>query len=408
MKISQLRAAPLFAGLADEELHGLAAAFQAQSFPAGAILFHEGEPGDRFSLVLQGEVEIIKELGTPNQRLLAVVGPGDFLGEMSLLDPGGRRSASARARTEMEWAELTAEAFESLLHSLPVVSLRLVREMNSRLRRSETDTIRDLQAKNQALSQAYLELQKAQSELVEKERLERELEIARGIQQSMLPKEIPHLPGWQIRASWQPARAVSGDFYDFFPSPDGQFGVLIADVTGKGVPAALVMAVTTTILRAVVAVETSPAAILARANELLCPVMPAHMFVTCLYMLLEPTTGAVRFANAGHSLPLKVAQGVVEEPRATGMPLGLIPGMTYTENDFDLPLGSGLLLHTDGVVEAHNASSEMFGTPRLRACLAETPFGPEVGRVLQDRLAAFVGPNWEPEDDITYLILARL
>lgn len=407
MKLDQLRAAPLLAGFADAELHELAQAFQTRSFPAGALLFREGEPGDRFAIVLRGEVEIIKALGTAEERLLAVVAQGDFLGEMSLLDPSGLRSAGARARTATEWAEITAEAFEALLHQRPALSLQLMRAMNSRLRRSEAETIRDLQAKNQALQQAYLQLQRAQAALVEKEKLEHELEIARAIQQSMLPKALPQLPGWQLAAHWRPARAVSGDFYDFLPYADGRLGLLIADVTGKGVPAALVMATTTTLLRTVVAAESEPAAILARANELLLPLLPESIFVTCLYMLLEPATGRICFANAGHSLPMTVVQGVVQEPRATGMPLGLLPGRSYSECTIELPPGGGLLLHTDGIAEAHNAAGEMFGLARLRACLAAAPFGPALEAALDAQLAAFVGPHWEPEDDITWVTLAR-
>jgi serine phosphatase RsbU (regulator of sigma subunit) len=405
MKPNLLRGAPLLANLSDAELSRLAQAFHRRTFPAGAVLFREGDPGDRFSILLSGEIEIIKALGTAEERLLAMIGPGDFLGEMSLLEPGGLRSASARARGEVVWAEMTPVEFQSLLRRQSDLSLHLVQELNRRLRRSEADTIRDLQAKNQALTQAYLELQQAQSALIEKEIIERELEIARVIQESILPKQIPAPPGWQITAHWQPARSVSGDYYDFLPYPDGRLGLLIADVTGKGVPAALVMAVTCSVLRAVVGSEISPGAVLERVNNLLCPYMPRGMFVTCLYGLLDPTSGVLRFANAGHNLPLKIAQGVVHEVRATGMPLGLLPGMTYEENETLLQPGNGLLLYTDGIVEAHNPNREMFGIPRLQAYLAEIPFNPEVVNYLLARLAEFTGSDWEQEDDVTFVVL---
>jgi serine phosphatase RsbU (regulator of sigma subunit) len=129
------------------------------------------------------------------------------------------------------------------------------------------------------------------------------------------------------------------------------------------------------------------------------------MFVTCLYGLLDPTSGVLRFANAGHNLPLKIAQGVVHEVRATGMPLGLLPGMTYEENETLLQPGNGLLLYTDGIVEAHNPNREMFGIPRLQAYLAEIPFNPEVVNYLLARLAEFTGSDWEQEDDVTFVVL---
>jgi serine phosphatase RsbU (regulator of sigma subunit) len=406
MEPNLLRAVPLLTLLTDTELGSLALAFRRQAFPAGDVLFREGDPGDRFSILMSGEIEIVKALGTVEERLLAVMRPGDFLGEMSLLDPGGLRSASARARGEVVWAEMTPAEFEALLHRHPELSLHLVREMNRRLRRSEADTIHDLQVKNLALTQAYLDLQQAQSALVEKEKLEHELEIARGIQASILPKQMPALAGWQIVAHWQPARMVSGDFYDFLPYSDGRLGFLIADVSGKGVPAALVMAVTCSVLRAVVKSEFSPGAVLEQVNNLLCPNMPQGMFVTCLYGLLDPASGILLFANAGHNLPIKVTNGIVEELQARGMPLGALPGMTYEEKKASFQPGDGLLLYTDGIVEAHNNQREMFGIPRLRACLAETSFKLEVVAHLLARLVEFTGSDWEQEDDVTFVALA--
>ncbi len=400
-----LRRVQLLAHLSEDELSRLALAFHSRAFPAGSVMFQEGDPGDRFSILLSGEIEIIKALGTPEERRLALMGPGDFLGEMSLLEEGGLRSASARALGEVVWAEITPEQFKIMLQGHPDLSLRFLREMDRRLRRSEADTIRDLQGKNQALTQAYLDLQHAQAALVEKEKLEHELEIAHLIQASLLPEQISSPPGWQFTAHWQPARSVSGDFYDILAYPDGQFGVLIADVSGKGVPAALMMAVTCSVLRAVASSGVSPGVLLERVNALLCPQMPRSMFVTCLYGLLDPGRGIFRFANAGHNLPVQINRDGVQELRATGMPLGLLPGMTYAENEAHLLPGSGLLLYTDGIVEAHNPRGEIFGFPYLRACLREVNRQAGVVPHLLFRLAEFTGPSWEQEDDITFLSL---
>src|SRR5512138_13392 len=129
-----------------------------------------------------------------------------------------------------------------------------------------------------------------QAEARERERIAQELRVARVIQQTLLPKEIPAIPGWQIAAHWQPARAVSGDFYDFINFPDGQFGIIVGDVTDKGVPAALVMATTRSILRTAAERLVTPGAVLEQANNNLCPDIPPNMFVTCLYALLDPGT----------------------------------------------------------------------------------------------------------------------
>ncbi len=285
--------------------------------------------------------------------------------------------------------------------------MRLLQEMIRRLLRSEAVTIRDLKEKNQALAKAYEDLQRAQAALIEKEKLEHELEIARVIQKSILPEEIPDIPGWRIAAHWQPARAVSGDFFDLFPYPDGRLGLLIADVSGKGVPAALVMATTCSMVRAVASSNLSPGALLEQVNRLLCPYMPRNMFATCLYGNLDPASGILHFANAGHSLPIKISPGGVQELRATGMPLGLLPGMTYQENMTRFQPGDGLLLYTDGMVEAHNENQEMFGLPRLYDRLAEVACGPQMIEHLLGSLAEFTGPGWEQEDDVTFVVINR-
>ena len=152
------------------------------------------------------------------------------------------------------------------------------------------------------------------------------MRVATLIQQQFLPRELPNLPQWQIAAYYGPARAVGGDFYDFIEMPGGRIGIAVGDVTDKGVPAALVMARTHSILRAEASRSDSPGEILARANELLVPEMPARMFVTCLFAILDPTTGRIVLANAGHNLPYVRTDDGVIELRATGMPLGLMAG----------------------------------------------------------------------------------
>ena len=247
-----------------------------------------------------------------------------------------------------------------------------------------------------------------QIEAQARERLEQELRVARVVQQTLLPKELPELAGWQVAAYWQPAQAVSGDFYDFINLPDGNLGIVEADVTGKGVPAALVMASARGILR--VAAEQDPASpgkVLAHVNELLCPDIPPSMFVTCLYGVLNPHTGRFIFANAGHNLPAKCTVEAVVELRATGMPLGLLPEMTYDEHETILAPGESLLIYSDGLVEAHNPQGEMFGFPRLRTMACGLGSGAALIEHLRGALADFAGPGWEQEDDVTFVTLER-
>jgi serine phosphatase RsbU (regulator of sigma subunit)/anti-sigma regulatory factor (Ser/Thr protein kinase) len=246
-----------------------------------------------------------------------------------------------------------------------------------------------------------------QAEAATRQRFEQELEVARLIQQNFLPTQLPDLPGWQVSAYYRPAREVGGDFYDVIPLPGGRVGFVIGDVTDKGVPAALVMAATRSVLRATATRLVDPGAVLELVNEHLVPDMPEKMFVTCLYGVLEPGTGRFRFANAGHDLPyVKTADGSVEL-RARGMPLGLMTGMAYEENETVLAPGQSLLLHSDGVVEAHSPDGAMFGFPRLKQAVATYPGGGElIDRVLGD-LHDHTGPGADQEDDITMMTLAR-
>src|SRR4051794_39811824 len=246
-----------------------------------------------------------------------------------------------------------------------------------------------------------------EAEAVTRQRFEQELEVARLIQQNFLPKELPELPGWRIAAHYRPAREVGGDFYDVIPFPDGRVGFVVGDVTDKGVPAALVMSATRSVLRASAQRIIEPGAVLARVNDHLCPDMPAKMFVTCLYGVLDPNSGHLRFANAGHDLPyVKTADGIVEL-RARGMPLGLMPGMSYEEKEATLQPGDSVLLHSDGVLEAHDAERDMFGGPRLKQTMARAPGGRELIDHVLSELAAFTGPDADQEDDITMVTLQR-
>jgi serine phosphatase RsbU (regulator of sigma subunit) len=229
---------------------------------------------------------------------------------------------------------------------------------------------------------------------------------------------MPTLEGWQVAAFWRPARGVSGDFYDFIYFPDGRLGLVIADVSDKGVPAALVMANTRSLLRAVAANATkrkhlSPGDILGRANDLLCKDMPMNMFVTCQLAVLDPQNGQVCLANAGHNLPFQRTAGNVVELRPTGLPLGLFSGIVYEEVEIALGFGDSLLMYSDGLVEAHNSQGDMFGTGRLRRYLADqigsTPLqGEDLIQYLMARLVDFTGPEWEQEDDVTFVTLERM
>ena len=246
-----------------------------------------------------------------------------------------------------------------------------------------------------------------EAEVRARERINQELRVAQLIQQQFLPKTVPDLPGWQIAAFYRAAAEVGGDFYDFIELSEGRVGLVVGDVTGHGVPAALVMATTRSILRSEAPRLVAPSAVLERVNDFLHDDIPANMFVTCLYAVLDPRTGALTFANAGHDLPFVRRGDAVEELRATGMPLGAMPGMRYQEKQAVLNPGDVLLLHSDGLAEAHDSSRAMFGFPRMRALMGQLGIGQELIDGLMDALHTFTGAAWEQEDDITLVTLSR-
>ncbi len=350
----------------------------------------------------------------PAERLRQVAPPIDIAPD----DPLVAYFLSAPGAVEVEKLHLDSPALQALRAAgvklaIPLVSQgELVGLLNLGPRLSEQDYSPDDRGLlNTLATQAAPAVRVAQlvreqqAEARTRERTEQELRIARIIQQTLLPQELPQLNGWQFGAYYQPARAVGGDFYDFIPFEDGRLGLVIGDVTDKGVPAALVMATTRSILRTAAQRGDSPGEVLERANNLLCPDIPPKMFVTCLYAILEPTTGHLRYANAGHDLPYVSHDGAASELRATGMPLGLMPEMRYEEKELRMATGDTLLLYSDGLVEAHNPTRDMFSFPRLMALVGQYGHTGALIEYLLNELRSFTGIGWEQEDDVTLVTL---
>jgi serine phosphatase RsbU (regulator of sigma subunit)/anti-sigma regulatory factor (Ser/Thr protein kinase) len=339
-------------------------------------------------------------------------------------DPIVAAVQAAAVPVDLDGLELASPARDALQAagmrvSVPLVSrgelvgmLSLGRRRSGRDYSSDDRKLLDGLAKRGApplrVAQLVRDLVRQQAlELHVRERMEQELRVAQLIQQQFLPRQLPELPGWRVAAYYQPARAVGGDFYDFIDLPDGLLGLTCGDVTDKGVPAALVMAITHSILRGDASRLISPGKVLARVNERLCAEIPPPMFVTCFSGVLDPATGHLRYANAGHNPPYAHTQDGVVELRATGMPLGLMPAMAYEELETTLDPGQSLLFHSDGLVEAHDPLRNMFGFPRLARLVGETAGGQALIDRLLRELDGFTGSGWEQEDDITLVTIER-
>jgi serine phosphatase RsbU (regulator of sigma subunit) len=235
--------------------------------------------------------------------------------------------------------------------------LRLLRVLKLQTHILETvveERTRELKEKNAALEKAQAQLQA-------------ELEVARSLQLSILPAAFPARPGCEGAARMIPATTMGGDFYDYIELPDGQIGLVIADVSGHGVPAAFFMAVARTNLRELAVRHTDPGECLAQTNDALCAQNPLDLFVTVFYCILDPKSGVLRYANAGHNPPyVRRVAGPVESLNATGgLVLGVMQGVKYPTHTVQLLRGDQLVLYTDGVTEAFNPAEELYGVQRL-------------------------------------------
>jgi sigma-B regulation protein RsbU (phosphoserine phosphatase) len=259
--------------------------------------------------------------------------------------------------------------------------------------------------------QAALAIQndRLQKEMVVRERLETEVQLARQIQKTFLPEALPSHPHWQMSARWRTARQVGGDFYDVIQFPNDRLGIFIADVADKGMPAALFMALTRTLVRAAAIETTSPAVALRRVNELLLPDTKQGMFVTAVYAVLDQTTGEFTYANAGHNPPLWVRRDSVERLTRTGIALGASEDSNMSERTIQLGEGESLMLYTDGLTEAFNLEGDMFGEERLLRALGwqESVSADEMIKTVESALDDFVG-NMPPSDDLTMLVVRRV
>jgi serine phosphatase RsbU (regulator of sigma subunit) len=346
--------------------------------------------------------------GSPSTNLLAQVGglliPSSF-GWLCLMLPIGLLFGVLTTRGLIRRIERLADATASFTDG----------DYSQRVQVSRPDEIGQLELQfngmaeqlvNSFAQRQALAEQSARQE--ERARIEQEMSSAHYVQKSLLPEVIPHVEGWQIEPFYRPARKVGGDLYDFLSLPGGRIGIVIGDVSGKGMSAALIMATTCAMIRAAAPKASSPGEVLAQVNDLIRVRNSPRMFVTCFYAILDPASGRLRFANAGHDIPYLNRCGEIVELRATGMPLGLLPEQSYAEHEMRIEKDDSILFYTDGLVEAHNADRAMFSFSRLQRLMKDRAHQDGLIDFLFDELQGFTGTGWEQEDDITMVILRKM
>ncbi len=273
-------------------------------------------------------------------------------------------------------------------------------------------TTEDLDLLNSISASAAIAIENARlyQLAIEKSRMETEMQLARNVQISLLPREIPSLPGWEFGAHWQPARQVGGDYYDFIHHPDGRLGLVIADVTDKGMPAALFMASAKNILRASILACGSIAEGITRANALIEQESNEQMYISLVYACLDPTNGKLTYVNAGHNPPLHLHGKPVSFTRLnkSGMWLGVDSKAIYSDDSGTVGEGDLLVFYTDGVSEAENKLGKAFGEEGLKSVIlkhrGKTP--PALCKLVIEAVQDFTGSS-ELSDDITLLIVKR-
>jgi phosphoserine phosphatase RsbU/P len=416
-----MRALPLFKAFPDIDLQQLAASLAEQQLQAGEVLFWQGEEGHECYVILAGELEVIAHPGRSEVRL-EVRQAGQIIGEMALIDPSPR-SATVRALTASHIAVLGEQAFTTLMHRNPELMYDMLRSNTARLRRTSQQMIADMETKNAELLQAYNDLKAAQSERIRLSRIDEELAVARRIQELFLPRTLPQPRGWQVAAFNRGAQAIGGDFFDCIELPGGQLGIVVADVCGKGVPAALFVALTRSLLRAsslapwafqrgadMTAEDVLAGALWFTNDYIATEHGESNMFITLFYGVLEPETGELSYINAGHNPPLILSVGnqAARELESSALPVGIISGQVYEIAHITLAPGEQLISFSDGITEAMSVDGEPYGDQRLldalhihsglpAPALAET-----ITRLVDEHAAG--APQ---ADDMTLLIIQR-
>jgi phosphoserine phosphatase RsbU/P len=371
MSVNLLARIPFFTNLPADELDRIMSELDVVHLAPREILFQEGDTGERMYIVVSGELEILKAPGSDDELILNRIQAGEYIGEMSLVT-GAPRTASVRANGEVMLLSMSREQLMDLLKRHPHLASDMVTVLSHRLDNTNAATFRDLTEKNRQLQHAIDELKAAQEQLIEKERLERELKVAAEIQMSILPDTLPSVEGFDFGGRILPARQVGGDFYDVFVLDTNKIGILIGDVADKGVPSAIFMARAHALIIAEADSSLLPGEVLRRVNKHITRLEKSTQFVTALYGVLDINTGMFHYARAGHEPPLLLdADGTVKRlPHKPGMALGLWENIALDEYSVQLPRDSMLVMFTDGMTDCRNPKGVPFGLEKIKTTLS--------------------------------------
>lgn len=410
--ILQLSEIPLFKSLPVDQIEVLSKKHAVWDAPIGTLLLEEGQPGDDFHIIMQGQVEIVRALDSAEESHLGIRQAGEFIGEIGLLSQGKPRTATARVVENARLITMKYAEFNDLLKVHPEIAYEMASVLSARITESLNETIHNLHDRNEKLQQAYDELKEAQAQIIEKEKLEASLQVARTIQYSILPAQIPQTDGYDIGALMIPAQAVGGDFYGVYPLDENHMALIVGDVSDKGMPAAIFMAQSHALLRASTESGANVRDVLERVNNLLLEMNARGLFVTVIYGILDRTSGNFHYARAGHELPIILDDhGEAYTPEmGKGMPLGIFESPSLDERTITIPPGGCMLLYSDGVTDGINEENERFGSDNVKGIIRQygnTATAQYTCQAVYDSLVEHQGgaPQF---DDVTLLAVRRL
>lgn len=363
----------VFEGLDEPEVNALITSAVENTYPVGTVLCREGNVEGTFYIVVNGNVAVTRRLQDGGTRQLSQRKGGEFFGEMALIERKPR-AATVVTTTETTVLEISEQDFNRLLIANPKVALSLLRGITATLRASDQASIADLSRQNTELAKAYAELKAAQQQIVAKEKLEHELDIAAKLQQGLLPAVFPNVPGWSFDGRNSPARTIGGDLYDVIPVDDEHVGLLMADVSDKSIHAALFMAVTRSLFIPESRRSLSPRTVAMAVHHWLLQVSSDdNMFVTAFYGVLTPATGRLRYVRAGQDRPIWIRHGEHDyaELDGSGRFLGMLEELELEEKEVYLKPGDMLVMYSDGVPDAINEAGENYGLERLVKMIGE-------------------------------------
>jgi serine phosphatase RsbU (regulator of sigma subunit) len=373
---------------------------------AGSIICREGNLEHVFYIIQDGTVAFTKKMDQ-GEQFLGLRGKGEFFGELGVLDRAPR-AATVHAISDCRLIAIHEDTLDTILTRSPTVSRAIMRGLTRSVRDTDQITIAELQLKNEELARTLDNLQAAQEELLRRERLKRDLEIAAQVHNSILPTSFPDIPNFEFAAMARPAREIGGDLYDVIPIDRDHVGIVMADASGKSVQAALYMAVVRALFLSHAKADLSTIEIASSVHDILLKVSTAEIFVTAFYANLNHKSGQMTYIRGGHDRPIFYHSGAqaIRLLEAPGRFLGLLPDLILEEDQLSFERGDVLVCYSDGVTDAvRSGDNEMYGLDQLQTIVATEAHrsAREIAEIIVEDVDNFRDGAEQP-DDLTLLV----